>query len=160
MIETFEDDYSNNMDELLDYLCREMSSREELAIANTRNKERASSERAMAEHYRQFYKAAAYYRSKAPLRDEPVDIRSRDIPEDFCKAASNRDEWKLYPNEKPNDNQNIAFVVKSTSTPHLNGKVLGGFYNENTENFSTPGVGFDATYWRPIFEAPNAIASK
>lgn len=61
-------------------------------------------------------------------------------------------EWKKYPDEKPEDLQNVAFVVKSKRD--LNGRILGGHYHASSETFSVPGCGFDASYWRPMFEAP------
>jgi len=64
------------------------------------------------------------------------------------------DDWRKFPDEKPEDRQNVAFVVKSTRDTHLNGLVLGGFYSAASETFSVPGCGFDATHWRPMFEAP------
>lgn len=62
MIETVDGEHSNNFDELLNYLDREMKSRRELAGANFKNKERFDHEMKMADHYRRFYQAAIHYR--------------------------------------------------------------------------------------------------
>ena len=61
MINTIEGDHQQNIKELLDYLLREKDIRDNLAIANFKDKQRSAKEQAMAENYRRFADAVMYY---------------------------------------------------------------------------------------------------
>ncbi len=85
--------------------------------------------------------------------DEQADIISRSPG---CHHPDD-DGWFYYPDVVPDDRQNVAFVVKSTHQPHLDGKVLGGFYDARLASFSVPGLGLDAYCWRPMFTGPRHL---
>lgn len=64
MIVTKEGDHSGNMVELLAYLFREQTTRNELAIANLRaNTDQSERERIMADNYRRWLDSAIHYRA-------------------------------------------------------------------------------------------------
>jgi hypothetical protein len=65
---------------------------------------------------------------------------------------SNLSGWNSFPKEKPSDNQNVIFQVKTDGV--MNGRVLGGWFCEQTGSFHTPGKAFNASIWRPMVEPP------
>ena len=66
MINTCEGNHTQNFDELLDYLQREMNARSDLAIANlVSNPEQSARERKMEAHYRRMHEAAKAYQAAA-----------------------------------------------------------------------------------------------
>ena len=66
--------------------------------------------------------------------------------------------WVSCDEKMPAEDQTVAFVVQAGGCfDYLNGRVLGGMYRHSPfgGDFSVPGMTLQATYWRPIPEAPS-----
>lgn len=61
-------------------------------------------------------------------------------------------DWKKFPEEKPSDNENVIFIVKTDG--EMNGYALGGWFTSHTGSFHTPGKAFNASYWKPMIKHP------
>lgn len=61
--------------------------------------------------------------------------------------------WKKYPDEEPDDQQEVLFVAIDQHNSHFNGRVFGGKYSKGW-GFSLPGQCCSASFWLPMTYPP------
>ncbi|WP_248321986.1 DUF551 domain-containing protein [Caballeronia sp. Sq4a] len=77
-------------------------------------------------------------------------------------ASAPAQQWISVRDRLPAEGQPVMFVVAS-KYPDYNGRVFGGSFCmlADVPSFNTPGVGYRASHWMPLPEAPaSSVASK